>query len=279
MKIASAQIACKVGHVPANLRKIRNFAERAKSNGAEWIVFPEMADTGYDMKVICELASPWTQGAVPELRLVAKELALGIICGVSERERERIFNAQIVIDAAGRIVGKYRKTHLFAPAPVEEHKYFAAGTELVTVPMGNARAGLSICYDLRFPEIYRVLALEGRADMFIISSAWPTARRQHLRMLAAARAIENQSYLLLSNRVGRDDGVSFCGNSSIIDPSGAILTEASNNEEELIEAEISSLTLASVRERMPVFAHRRPELYKTGVKLCQTARTQAPHFA
>jgi omega-amidase len=125
----------------------------------------------------------------------------------------------------------------------------------------HAHAGLSICYDLRFPEIYRVLALEGRADTFIISSAWPTARRQHLRTLAAARAIENQSYVVLSNRVGTDNGVSFCGTSSIIDPCGAVLAEALNDNEELIEAEISSQTLAAVRERMPVFAHRRPELY------------------
>jgi omega-amidase len=261
MKIASAQMACQVGDVPANLRKIRDFAERAKSNGASWIVFPEMSDTGYDMKIIRELASPWTERAVPELQLLANKLTLGIICGVSEREETRIFNSQVVIDGQGRIIGKYRKTHLFAPTPVEEHKCFAAGTELVAVPIGKARAGLSICYDLRFPEIYRVLALEARTNTFIISSAWPTARRQQLRTLVAARAIENQSYLVLSNRVGTDNGVSFCGNSSIIAPSGAVLTEASDDNEELIEAEISTQTLAAVRERMPVFAHRRPELY------------------
>ena len=92
---------------------------------------------------------------MPELQSLAKELALGIICGVSERDGECIFNSQVVIDGQGQIVGKYRKTHLFAPAPVEEHKCFAAGTELVSIEMGELRGGLSICYDLRFPELYR----------------------------------------------------------------------------------------------------------------------------
>jgi omega-amidase len=261
MKIAAAQIACEVGKVERNLRKIRSFAGQAKNNGAEWVIFPEMSDTGYVMSVIRERASPWSKGAVPQLQLLARELALGIICGVSQREDERIYNAQVVIDGAGRIIGKYRKTHLFAPTPVEEHKCFAAGSELAAVPMGELRAGLSICYDLRFPEIYRVLAIDGRANVFLISSAWPVVRREHLRILATARAIENQSYVVLANRVGTDNGGRLCGNSAIIDPSGAILAAASNDGEELVEAEISPEALEPVRERMPIFAHRRPELY------------------
>jgi omega-amidase len=263
MKIAAAQMACAVGDVPANVRKMRDFAERAKSHGAEWIVFPEMSDTGYVMTVIRELASPWRKGAVPELQSLAKALALGIICGVSERDANCIFNSQVMIDGRGQIVAKYRKTHLFAPGPVEEHKCFAAGTELVTMEMGELRSGLSICYDLRFPEIYRVLAVDGRADIFVVSSAWPVVRREHLRALAIARAIENQCFLVLANRVGVDDGAAFCGDSAIIDPGGAILAAASNDGEELVEAEISSSAVAAVRERMPVFAHRRPELYST----------------
>jgi omega-amidase len=265
MKIAAAQMACRIGDVDANVRKIRDFAEQAKSSGAEWIVFPEMSDTGYVMTVIREMASPWNRGAVPEVQLLAKKLAIGIVCGVSEREDEHIFNAQVVIDAGGRVIAKYRKTHLFAPEPIAEHRYFAAGNALVTAPMGKLRAGLSICYDLRFPELYRALALEGRADLFIISSAWPVARCDHLRALATARAIENQSYLVLANRVGADNGGKFCGHSAIIDPSGCFIATGSSDEEELVEAEISPATLVSVRDRMPVFSHRRPELYRAPV--------------
>ncbi len=254
-------MACAAGDVSANLSKIRALAGQAKERGAEWIVFPEMCDTGYVMSVIRERAANWSEGAVLELRAVARELALGIICGVSEREGECIFNTQVVIDASGEIIGKYRKTHLFAPAPVEEHKCFAAGAELVVTRMGDLRAGLSICYDLRFPELYRALAIDCGVNLFVISAAWPSARCEHLCTLIAARAIENQSYVVLANRVGTDNGARFCGNSAVISPSGEILAIGSRDGEELVEAKLSARALASVRERMAVFDHRRPELY------------------
>jgi omega-amidase len=266
MKIAAAQMACTCGDVAANMRKIRLLAEQAKQDGAEWIVFPEMSDTGYAMSVIRDKASFWSGGAVPELCRITRELALGIVCGVSERDGPAIFNSQVTVDSTGNIIGKYRKTHLFEPAPVEEHKCFAAGAGLVVASMGRFRAGLSICYDLRFPEFYRALACEEGANLFILSSAWPFLRLEHLRILTRARAIENQSYLVLSNRVGTDEGIKFCGNSAIIDPSGTIIALASSDGEELVQAEISAVTIEEVRQRMPVFEHRRPELYRNALE-------------
>ena len=261
MKIAAAQIACSLGDVEANVRKMRDFAERAKKAGAELIVFPEMADTGYSMPVVQEHAKKWTEGAVPQLREMAKAHGIRIISGVSEREAESIYNSQVAIDAGGQIVAKYRKTHLFGPAPIEEHKCFSPGDELVSFQLGALRLGLTICYDLRFPEVYRLLACEQGANVFIISSAWPFPRVEHLRVLALARAIENQSYVILSNRVGKDDGVSTCGGSAIIDPYGVVLAAASADREELVVAEVSDEVIRSVRDRMPVFADRREELY------------------
>ena len=263
MKIAAAQIACVVGDISANLKKIRDFASRAKAQAADWIVFPEMADTGYVMSVIRTHAAAWHEGAVPELRRIAQELSLGIVCGVSEREGAAIFNTQIVIAANGEILGKYRKTHLFSPAPIEEHKCFTAGPGTVSLPTGQFRFGLSICYDLRFPELYRKLATAESADVFVLSSAWPFPRVEHFRTLALARAIENQSYLIAANRVGTDDGVTFCGSSAIIDPSGTLIAAASADHEELIVSEVSEELLHEVRERMPIFAHRRPDVYGT----------------
>ena len=99
-----------------------------------------------------------------------------------------------MIDASGAIVAKYRKTHLFSPAPIEEHKCFAPGGELWSASARPMKLGLTICYDLRFPEIYRALALEQGVNVFVISSAWPFPRVEHQRVLATARAIENQSY-------------------------------------------------------------------------------------
>ena len=261
MRVAVAQIAPALGDIGANLRKLDDYCGRAKHGGATLIVFPEMVDTGYAMDVIAESATPWTQGAVPALQEAARRLSLSIICGVSEREGDRIYNSQVFIDATGEIIGKYRKTHLFTPAPIEEDKCFTCGDELRACGFGPLRLGLSICYDLRFPEVYRRLAVDELADVLMISSAWPFPRVEHLRVLATARAIENQSYVLLSNRVGTDAGTTFCGTSAIIDPYGVVIAVASSDREELIYGDITAEAVRSVRERMPVFAHRRAELY------------------
>lgn len=263
MKIAAAQIACVLGDVPANVRKMREFADRAKDSGVEIIVFPEMADTGYAMPVIREHASSWSKGAVPEFQKIARDHSLAIISGVSEREDDRIYNAQVVIDAGGEVIAKYRKTHLFAPAPIEEDRCCTAGDCLTNITMGPLRFGLTICYDLRFPELYRSLAVDQQVNVFINSSAWPFPRVEHLRVLATARAIENQGYVVLANRVGRDGGVPFCGSSVIVDPYGIAIAAASADREELVLATLSTEVIAAVRKKMPVLAHRRPELYQS----------------
>jgi omega-amidase len=262
VKIAAAQIDCALGDVDANVQKVREFSTRAKEAGADLVVFPEMADTGYSMPVIQEHAMTWNEGAVPQLQEIAKTLRIGIISGVSERDGGSIYNSQISIDAGGQISAKYRKTHLFSPPPIEEDKCFTPGDELVSFPIGKLRLGLTICYDLRFPEVYRALACESGVNVFIISSAWPFPRVEHLRVLAAARAIENQSYVILSNRVGKDNGVPFCGNSAIIDAYGVTIAGASADREELIVGEVSEDVVRSVRGRMGIFEHRRPELYR-----------------
>jgi omega-amidase len=261
MKIAAAQISCALGEIDANLRKIRDFSARAKEGGADLVVFPEVADTGYAMPVIQSCATPWSEGAVPELQKIAMGLSIAIICGVSERDGASVYNSQVFIDANGKIIGSYRKTHLFTGTPIGEDECFSPGGELKSFPFGGFRLGLSICYDLRFPEVYRTLAIEEEANVFILSSAWPFPRLEHFRILAAARAIENQSYMIVSNRVGADDGVTLCGSSSIIDPYGVTLASASTDREELLVAEISEVVIASVRNRMAVFAQRRPDVY------------------
>jgi omega-amidase len=261
MKIAAAQIACVPGEIGANLRKIREFALRAKKADADLVVFPEMSDTGYSMPIIKKHATEWTEGAVPRLEQMAEELSIAIICGVSEREGDNIFNSQIFIEAGGEVIGTYRKTHLVTAAPLDERATFSPGDKLATCTARDLNFGLTICYDLRFPEVARKLAVEKKIDVLINSSAWPFPRVEHLRVLALSRAIENQCYLVLANRVGTDDGVTFCGTSAIIDPYGVVLAAASADRGELIQADISEEVLKSVRDRMRVFEHRRSDLY------------------
>jgi len=262
MKIAVAQISCSLGAPEANVVKVRDFSGRAKEAGAELIVFPEMTDTGYSMPVIHKHAASWTSGFVPGLQRIAKDLSVAIVCGVSERENSCIYNAQVLVDADGNIKAKYRKTHLYAVAPVEEQTCFAPGNEFTTFSLDGLQFGFSICYDLRFPELYRKLAADQKVGAFIVSSAWPFPRVEHFRTLAMARAIENQSYVVASNRVGKDDDLWFCGSSTIIDPRGVVIAAASADREELIHGDLSQELVQSVRSRVASLAHRRQDLYK-----------------
>ena len=264
MKIAAAQIACVLGDFNANLRKISDFAALAKKSGAELVVFPEMVDTGYSMPVIQKHARKWSDGAVSELQKIAKEISIAIVAGISDRDGGSIFNAQVFVDAQGEVLAKYRKTHLVTAAPLDERVCLLPGNDFVSCKVHKFTVGLSICYDLRFPEMARTLVVKHDANVIVNSSAWPVVRAEHLRILALARAVENQSYFIIANRVGTDDGVTFCGSSVIVDPSGAILAAAAPDREELIQAEISEQAIADVRNRVPVFAHRRGELYKLG---------------
>ncbi len=261
MKIAAAQISATPGDLEANLRKIGEFASRAKKSGAELIVFPEMIDTGYSIPAIQKHATSWSAGVVPRVQEMAKQLSLTIVAGVSEREDDRVYNSQVFVDPTGRIAAKYRKTHLVASAPLDERTCFMPGERFVSHRFGTFQFGLTICYDLRFPEVCRNLAVEHGANIFLNSSAWPIVRVEHLRLLALARAIENQSYLILANRVGVDDGVTLCGTSVIIDPYGVILAAASIDREDIIYADISKEIVDLVRNRMRVFEHRRQDLY------------------
>jgi len=260
MKIAVAQISCSVGDPGANLLKVRDFSARAKQADADLIVFPEMIDTGYSMPVIQANAASWTDGFVPELQEIARKLSIAIVSGLSERDGASIYNSQVFVDQQGNIISKYRKTHLFAVAPIEEHKCFSPGDAFTSFAFAGLRFGFSICYDLRFPEMYRKLVIEQNANALIVSSAWPFPRVEHFRTLAMARAIENQSYVIAANRVGTDDGVSFCGTSAIIDPGGIIIASASPDREELIQAELSQELVRSIRDRMEIFTHRRQDL-------------------
>jgi omega-amidase len=261
MKILVAQISCSLGNSEANLRKVRDFSRTAKEAGGELILFPEMSDTGYSMAVIQKHAGHWKTGFVPGLQQIAREHSIAIVIGVSERDGASIYNSQVLVDATGDIIAKYRKTHLYAVAPVEEQTCFAAGDGFASFALGDLRFGFSICYDLRFPEMYRKLATEQNVGAFLISSAWPFPRDEHFRVLAQARAIENQSYVIASNRVGKDDDLWFCGNSAIIDPRGVTVAAASADREELIHADLSQDVVQSVRERVWSLGHRRQDLY------------------
>ncbi|MFZ5517940.1 MAG: carbon-nitrogen hydrolase family protein [Candidatus Zhuqueibacterota bacterium] len=260
MKIGIAQIDCTLGDVPANLTKIRTFAERAKSAGCDVVVFPELSETGYDMAIVRRVASGFDGAPMAMLRDTAARLGMHVICGLSERSAGVIYNTCAVIDPVGSLIAAYRKVHLADYPPLNEGSCFSPGNSLTTVTIAGLTFGLMICYDLRFPEMSRAHVLSG-AQTLVLCSAWPFPRLIHWQTLIAARAIENQCYFIAANRTGTDGPAVFCGSSRIVDPYGIIVTSAAENREELLTADISADVISAVRKAMPIFNHRRPDVY------------------
>ena len=261
MRIAIAQIQCAPGSAESNIAHACSYCSRAKKEGAELVVLPEMVDTGYDLAVAAKTASGWDVGPLSALRETAQKESICIACGLSERDKGDLFNSLALIDARGAIAAKYRKTHLFFGPGIDERSCFRPGAELTSAAVEGVRMGLSICYDLRFPEMFRVLAVKHQVQAFINCSAWPFPRVSHFSCLLRARAIENQCYMIAANRVGKDGHAVFCGSSVVIDPFGATVACASEDREELILADLSAEVLQAARQRMPVLNHRREDLY------------------
>lgn len=261
MKVAVAQIDCELGNSSANCSKILAFTRQASEQGCQVVVFPEMVDTGYEMSTIGKTASTWAELPLMEVKRTAKENAMYLICGLSEKETRGIFNSIAVINPDGELIGKYRKTHLFPADPVDEDRYLAAGDTFEVVKIGDMEWGLSICFDLRFPEVARRLVQRG-AEVLVVCSAWPVARQAHWKALTLARAIENQCYVVGANRVGTDGTLTFCGSSCLIDPVGTPVASGSMDREEILVGEIASETVNNHRQTMPFLECGREDLYR-----------------
>lgn len=265
MKISVAQIDVKVGDSEANLKKMSEYVERAAEEKADVIVFPEMSDTGYLMSVIVQKAEKWDCGIVLQLQHLAKQYKIHIVAGLSERSGNKVFNAIASIDIKGKITAKYRKTHLVSVEPMVEHKHLSRGNELIVAKVYNQLAGFMTCYEVRFPEIARCLTLAG-ATIIFLPAAFPLSRIQHWETLVAARAIENQVFVVAANRVGKDGpGLEFGGTSMIVTPYGEIITHASKSEETLVSADIDFGVIAEARAKMDLLKDRQPELYSKKV--------------
>ncbi|MFN4247919.1 MAG: nitrilase-related carbon-nitrogen hydrolase [Flavipsychrobacter sp.] len=261
MKISLAQINVLSGKVAENTAKMVSYIEKAKSENTDIVVFPEMTDTGYDMQVILEKATSWEIGTVPTLCAAAKQHHINVIAGVSEKIGTEVYNGIVVINRSGEIVGRYHKTHLITAEPMLEHHFLKAGDTLGQIEIEGHKIGLMTCYEIRFPEMARTLALWG-AEVLIIPAAWPLVRLPHWENLIVARAIENQVYVAATSRLGNDTGVQFAGTSMIIGPYGNVMASGSQIHEALISADIDFEQINIVRSQIKVHQDRRTELYQ-----------------
>jgi len=252
IKIAALQLDVAWEDRARNYERVRGFAENAKSDGADLLVLPEMFATGFslDPSVTAEPPSGETPRFVAEL---ARELEIGVVAGYVQRRRAgRGANMALAVDRQGRLLAEYAKTHLFAFMDEQEAHEAGAGPRqfaFETVPIA-----CFICYDLRFPELFRLVT--DSAAVVIVIASWPAARQAHWDALIKARAIENQLYVVGVNRAGQGGGLEYTGGSAIIDPLGQVLAHAGDRENTIL-AGIDSDEVARVRKELPFLQDRR----------------------
>ncbi len=241
-----------------NLATVRNMAAEAARRGSDILVLPELWSTGYDLENAATYATPLDQGIFTETAKTAREQNLHIIGScLSSMGEGRYGNTAVFFSPTGAILGSYNKVHLFRL--MEEEQYLVAGNRLTLVEMAWGSAGLAICYDLRFPELFRAYALAG-AQVVFLPAEWPHPRLNHWRTLLGARAIENQFYVVACNRVGVSKGTSFLGHSAVIDPWGETVIEGREGEM-LLTAEIDLAKVTEARQKIPILQDRRPDIY------------------
>jgi len=253
---AAIQYNVKQGDVDANLTYVREALKRVADQGANLVVLPEMWSSGFSYRNLNELALR-TAGIVEELLELSCSLKL-VICGSMPEPdgRNKVFNTVFLADN-GRLAGTYRKIHLFSL--LGEDRAFAGGDSWLLADTSIGKIGVIICYDLRFPELTRRLAVEG-AQVICIPAQWPKPRQEHWRTLVRARAIENQLFVVACNACGPIGKLDFFGMSMIVDPKGELLAEAGEEERELV-APLDMQAMADWRAQIPCFNDRRPECY------------------
>lgn len=255
IRAAVVQFNVTRGDVEANVARALAGIERAARCGAQLVVLPEMWSAGFDYRGLAAAAAR-TPRVLEAVSRVSEALNLVVVGSLPEQAENGLYNTSFVIDH-GREKGRYRKLHLFSP--MREDRYLQAGDATLVAATSVGRLGVAICYDLRFPELFRRLALDG-ADLICLSAQWPSPRQEHWRTLLRARAIENQLFVLAANCCGVQGKLDFFGMSLIIAPQGEVLAEGGDRDGEVL-AELDFQALRDYRTRIPAWHDRRPEVY------------------
>ncbi len=216
------------------------------------VVLPELCDIGFSMdaaKAADDDSRAWAAR-------LASSLGIWLVSGLAVRHERGVSNCAVVHDPHGEEVATYRKAFLFTPAGEREH--YVAGDSAVTVDCGGIRVAPVICYDLRFPELWRRAALDG-AQCFACIASWPSVRQQHWDALLVARAIENQAYVIGCNRTGRDPNAAYTGGSAIIGPLGEVLSHAGSGPG-TASADIDAHAVQQWRAKFPALADARHDI-------------------
>ena len=258
LSISLGQMHIKLARVEDNLESAERMIAEAADRDSQVIVLPELWSTGYDLENAADYADELGEGMFAQLSRAALDHSIAVFGSILERRSDEFMNCAAYYNAEGSLSGVYRKIHLFRL--FDEHNWLGEGEAPTMLAQAWGDAGLAICYDLRFPELFRRYAVEHGAKLILICAEWPLVRVEHWRTLLIARAIENQCFVAATNSCGDTGGTVFGGHSMVVDPWGLVIAEA-GEDECLLTAQIDLDEVDRVRRAIPVFEDRRPDAY------------------
>ena len=268
--VSAIQVTAVDGEIEATHEKVSRLLDRAGERGSDLVVLPEVwTGLAYsESELYRETAETIPGPSTDLLAAKAEEYGMYVVGSIYERSNDAFYNSSPLIDPQGSIVGKYLKTHLFdAPDRVDikggirESDKVKAGSELPVFDTSIGKIGVSVCSDLRFPEVYRVLRLKG-AQIIVCASAFLSPRFDHWEFFLRARAAENQAFVVASGQYGTEpkSGIGFVGRSVVVDPWGVVIATAPDTEC-CITTMIDLDFIEEIRRRYPLMDQRRPSLY------------------
>ena len=258
ISISLGQMNVKHGRAEDNLGTAERLIEEASRRQSQLVALPELWSSGYDLENAAAHADELGAGMFKAMSRLAARHRIAVVGSALERRGEAVANSAAWYSADGCMLGVYRKIHLFRL--FDEDKWLVQGHAPAVLDLPWGPTALTICYDLRFPELYRHYAVKHGAKMIVVCAEWPLIRLVHWRALLMARAIENQCFMVAVNACGETGGVAFAGHSMILDPWGKVVVEAGEGEQ-LLTADIDLDEADRVRKTIPVFEDRRPDAY------------------
>ena len=257
-----AQTGPRLGNKERNLKQISEQAAKARKKNVDLLVFPELHLTGYTMRdEVSHLAESIPGPSTRKIEKVAREHGVHIIFGMPEESEVKgvIHNTAVFVGPKG-LIGRYRKIHLPTHSVFEERRYYRPGQEAPVFKTDIGTIGLNICYDLYFPELTRLQALQG-AELVVCISASPGLRRRFFEVFCLSRAMENAVYLAYVNRVGIEEGSQFWGGSRVIAPNGSVLAQCKYDVEEFQICKVDLGEVSRARAFIPTIKDLEPGLF------------------